>query len=153
MDVDVPVNTTATIYIPADNADAITEAGKSLSTVTDIKVAGKEDNYIVLNVGSGSYHFAALKPKTEATTINPDEYIGEYKVAEGMISKIEVKAKEGKLILLVYNNSGDLDPVKGIKDQFSGADGSVVNFIRDNNGKVIKVKLSALGMIFEGIKQ
>ncbi|MBI3717945.1 MAG: family 78 glycoside hydrolase catalytic domain [Sphingobacteriales bacterium] len=153
MDVEIPANTTATIYIPADNAEAITEGGKPLTAVADIKIVGKEENYVVVNVGSGTYHCVAAKPKAETVTINTEEYIGEYKVAEGMISKIEVKAKEGKLILLVYNNSGELDPVKGVKDQFSGADGSVVNFIRDSNGKVIKVKLSALGMLFEGTKQ
>lgn len=153
MDIEIPANTTATIYIPAESADAITEGGKSLTSVADIKIVGKEENYVVVNVGSGVYHFVAAKPKAETASINTGEYVGEYKVAEGMISKIEVKAKEGKLILLVYNNSGELDPVKGVKDQFNGADGSVVNFIRDSNGKVIKIKLSALGMLFEGTKQ
>ena len=61
MDVEIPANTTATIYIPAANADAVTESGKALSAVSDLTVTGMEDGYVVVNVGSGMYHFAAIK--------------------------------------------------------------------------------------------
>lgn len=61
MDVEIPANTTATIYIPAANADTVTESGKALSTVGDLTVSGIEDGYVVVNVGSGMYHFAAAK--------------------------------------------------------------------------------------------
>jgi alpha-L-rhamnosidase len=62
MEVEIPANTTATIYIPATSATAITESGKPLQA--DIKVMGTEDGYVKVNVGSGSYHFAATKPAT-----------------------------------------------------------------------------------------
>lgn len=61
MDVEIPANTKATIYIPAASADAVTEAGKALSAVSDLTVTGMEDGYVVVNVGSGMYHFAAIK--------------------------------------------------------------------------------------------
>ncbi len=70
-----------------------------------------------------------------------------------MIKMIEIKVKDDMLIAVVYNNNGELDPVKNIKDQFIRADGSTVNFIRDENGNIIKVKMNALGMTFEGNKQ
>lgn len=57
MDAEIPANTTATIYIPAANADAVQESGKALSTVAELKVTGNEDGYVVVQVGSGSYHF------------------------------------------------------------------------------------------------
>ena len=57
MNIVIPANTTATIYIPATNAAEITESGKPLSG--DIKVIGKEDEYMIVNVGSGSYHFVS----------------------------------------------------------------------------------------------
>ncbi len=40
-----------------------------------------------------------------------------------------------------------------MKDQFTGADGSTVTFSRDAQGKVVSVKLNALGMSFEGKKE
>ena len=57
MDVEIPVNTTATIYVPANNANSVSENGTAVNSVKDIKIAGTEDGYVVLHVGSGNYHF------------------------------------------------------------------------------------------------
>jgi len=59
MDVEIPANTTATVYVPAANADAVTESGKALSG--EIKITGMEDGYVVLQIGSGVYHFEIKK--------------------------------------------------------------------------------------------
>lgn len=61
MDVEIPANTTATVYVPAANAEAITENGKSLSTVAEIKVTGAENGYVVLQLGSGKYQFTTAR--------------------------------------------------------------------------------------------
>ena len=61
MDIEIPANTTATVYVPAANAGTITESGKAVSTLTDVKVSGTENGYVVLQVGSGVYHFATAK--------------------------------------------------------------------------------------------
>ncbi len=60
MDVEIPVNTTAIVFVPAENADAIKESGKVLSQV-DIKVKSIKDGYVVLELGSGAYHFVVGK--------------------------------------------------------------------------------------------
>jgi alpha-L-rhamnosidase len=57
MDVEIPANTTSTVYIPGDDAGKITEGGKPIPEINDIKIAGKEDGYMILNVGSGKYQF------------------------------------------------------------------------------------------------
>ena len=62
MEVEIPANTKATVYVPAANADAVTESGKVLSQINSIKIKGTEDGYVVLQLGSGVYHFAATKP-------------------------------------------------------------------------------------------
>ena len=56
-DVEIPANTTASIYIPAPTADAILESGKPLSSVTEIKNSGTGNGYVVLRTGSGKYQF------------------------------------------------------------------------------------------------
>ncbi len=58
MDVEIPVNTTATVYIPATDAGAIKESGKALSQVNDIKMKDAADGYIPVELGSGQYHFS-----------------------------------------------------------------------------------------------
>lgn len=153
MDVEIPANTTATIFVPAANAASVTESSKPLSTEGDIKVVGTEDDYVVLNAGSGIYHFSAAKPKAENAVINLNEYAGKYKVESGMIKMIEIKVQNGKLLAVVFNNSGEIEPVKNVKDQFTSADGSTVNFIRDEKSNVVQIKMNALGMTFEGKKQ
>ncbi len=60
MDVVIPANTTAVIYIPASTTESITESGKQLSELKEITINGKEGNYMVLQVGSGTYHFVSL---------------------------------------------------------------------------------------------
>jgi alpha-L-rhamnosidase len=57
MDVEIPANTTATVYLPAADTGAITESNAPLSLVKDIKVTGTEDGYVVIQVGSGKYQF------------------------------------------------------------------------------------------------
>ena len=58
MMVEVPPNTTATIYVPATQPDALQEGGKSLAAA-GIKVAGAEPGYVKLAVGSGVYQFTS----------------------------------------------------------------------------------------------
>ncbi len=54
----VPANTTATIYIPATAVTDVLENGQPLLLVKDIRVVGKEKEYVVLKVGSGKYEFS-----------------------------------------------------------------------------------------------
>ena len=57
MDIEIPVNTSASIFVPAAAASNILENGKPLPGVSDIKVLGTEGGYIILSAGSGKYHF------------------------------------------------------------------------------------------------
>jgi len=57
MDVKIPANTTATIYLPAANAGKIAESRNVLSAVKGIKINESKDGYVPVNAGSGEYHF------------------------------------------------------------------------------------------------
>jgi alpha-L-rhamnosidase len=60
LDVTIPANTTATVYLPpnpAANFGAITESGRSLESATGVKLLRTENNCAVVEVESGSYHF------------------------------------------------------------------------------------------------
>lgn len=57
LDVDVPANTTALVYIPAKDIPSIHESGNQLITVRDVQTAGNEKGYIIVKTGSGKYHF------------------------------------------------------------------------------------------------
>ncbi|HEY2648668.1 MAG TPA: family 78 glycoside hydrolase catalytic domain, partial [Puia sp.] len=51
MDIEIPANTTASIFVPASTAETISENGKSLSDEKEIIVKGKQGNYIELQTG------------------------------------------------------------------------------------------------------
>jgi alpha-L-rhamnosidase len=60
-DIDIPANTTATIYIPAEKQAEVTESGKQTSKVEGVKFIKVEDGRAVYEIGSGSYHFSSKK--------------------------------------------------------------------------------------------
>jgi alpha-L-rhamnosidase len=59
--VEIPANTKATIYLPAANADAVTEDGKALTTIPGLTISGTENGYVQIETGSGVYHFTIKK--------------------------------------------------------------------------------------------
>ena len=61
MDVEIPANTTATVFVPAASATAISESGKAISAIPEIKTGAVEDGYVPLQLGSGKYHFTITK--------------------------------------------------------------------------------------------
>ena len=58
LDITIPPNTNATIFLPGGDDAAMMESDKPISNNPDIKLDGKEKGYIKMNVGSGIYHFA-----------------------------------------------------------------------------------------------
>ena len=59
MDVEIPANTKASIFIPTTREASITESGKQISQIKGLKVVGKNNGYIEVQTGSGIYHFTA----------------------------------------------------------------------------------------------
>jgi alpha-L-rhamnosidase len=152
MDVEIPANTTSTVFIPAAGIEDVTEGGKQLTQVPGITVAGSGDGYQIIKLGSGTWHFAAKKEKQDEPG-DYSEYAGKYKVEGGMVDVIEVNLQEGKMILSAYSNKGELYPVLGEKDRFTDANGSVVTFQRDAGGKVESIRVEVIGMTYEGKRE
>ena len=55
--VEIPANTTAEVYVPSAAADKVTESGRALDGRSDLKVAGWDDGYTLVRLGSGRYEF------------------------------------------------------------------------------------------------
>jgi alpha-L-rhamnosidase len=62
MQVTIPVNTTATVYVPTANVSSITESGQPLDATPHVRLIGTEGDCAVLAVVSGSYRFASQLP-------------------------------------------------------------------------------------------
>jgi alpha-L-rhamnosidase len=57
--VEIPANTTATVYVPAANADQITEHGKPAAKAKGVHFLRFEQRRALYEIGSGSYSFSA----------------------------------------------------------------------------------------------
>ncbi len=59
MNIEIPINTRAKVYIPTSNASGVMENDKPLSKFAEIKVLESNDNETILEIGSGKYSFSA----------------------------------------------------------------------------------------------
>jgi len=59
LEVTVPANTTATVYIPAQDTASITESGKPAAQAEGVKFLRQETGKAVFEVGSGTYKFTS----------------------------------------------------------------------------------------------
>jgi alpha-L-rhamnosidase len=57
LDVTIPANTTATVYVPAQAASNVAESGKPAATSPGVKFVRLADGAAVYQIGSGSYSF------------------------------------------------------------------------------------------------
>jgi len=57
LDVEVPANTTATVYVPVKNGGTVMENGKAVSELKDIKLLNNDKDQALFEIGSGKYHF------------------------------------------------------------------------------------------------
>ena len=66
LDVEIPPNTTARIFIPAEGVEGVMENNQAVASVKEIKVIGKEGKYVVVETGSGKYSFSTAKTTSSA---------------------------------------------------------------------------------------
>ena len=55
--VTIPANTTATVYVPAKSADAVTESGQPAVQNSDVKFLREENGRAIFEIASGEYEF------------------------------------------------------------------------------------------------
>ena len=58
----VPVNSTATVYVPAGTPEDVTEGGKPAGSARGVSYLRQEKGYQVFSVGSGTYNFVSVFP-------------------------------------------------------------------------------------------
>jgi alpha-L-rhamnosidase len=58
----VPVNSTATVYVPAGTPDVVTEGGTPARSAPGVSFLRQDKGYAVFEVGSGTYRFRSALP-------------------------------------------------------------------------------------------
>ena len=64
LDITIPANTSATVFVPAKDAATVTESGKPAAQAEGVKFLRLENNAAVYAVGSGTYRFQSTLPET-----------------------------------------------------------------------------------------
>jgi len=67
LDVTIPANTTATVYVPASSADSVTESGRPADQAEGVEFIRAEDGLAVFRIASGKYHFVSQVPDKDLT--------------------------------------------------------------------------------------
>ena len=62
LDVEIPANTIATVYVPARDIESVMEARGPAAKARGVKPIGMQANAAVFEVGSGEYHFVSPLP-------------------------------------------------------------------------------------------
>jgi len=62
LNVTIPANTAATVYIPAKDATRVMEGRKPAPQAEGVRLVGMQDGNVVLEVGSGQYRFTSQMP-------------------------------------------------------------------------------------------
>jgi len=138
----VPLNVTPQegvhdIYLVFQNAKA--KAGASLM--------------IVLNtVFKTTDEAPAQEAKKEDLKIDLNDYVGKYKMTGLPFPYIEVTIQDSKLYMKAGEQGGTVNPTNDA-DKFDANGQAMMQFIRDDKKKVIKLKLEAMNMTFEGTKE
>jgi alpha-L-rhamnosidase len=57
---EIPPNTTAEILLPATKNAVITEGGKAIAAIKELKLLRYANGRAVIRAGSGSYHFSVI---------------------------------------------------------------------------------------------
>ncbi len=57
MNIKVPVGSTATVYVPASDAEDVTESGQTIKNASDVSFERIENGYAVFTVNAGDYYF------------------------------------------------------------------------------------------------
>jgi alpha-L-rhamnosidase len=65
LELTVPPNTNARVYLPANSAHSVTESGQPLTEMPSIRVHHKSDGQLILDVASGRYTFTCENPVEE----------------------------------------------------------------------------------------
>lgn len=64
LDITLPANTSATVFVPTKDAAGVTESGKPAAQAEGVKLLRMENNAAVYAVGSGTYRFQSTLPET-----------------------------------------------------------------------------------------
>ncbi len=154
LEVEIPANTTATVYVPATNAAAITESGKQLTTLPDLKVAGIENGYVALKIGSGSYRFVVAGGGLKVPAVQNKDYVGKYKLAGTSVPSFEIIERKGVLYAKTPYSADRLEMDPEIADVFTSLNSdSPIKFSRNAQGQVERISLTMMEAKVEGKKE
>ncbi|MCX6996933.1 MAG: hypothetical protein NTV49_07570 [Kiritimatiellaeota bacterium] len=63
VDITVPANTTATVFVPAKDVAGVTESGKPAVQAGGVRLLRTADHAAVYVIGAGTYHFQSTPPE------------------------------------------------------------------------------------------
>ncbi len=130
---------------PMAGKDMFNASGQA--TVKFTRAADNAVSAMVLNTQGEAFTGAK-----EAAGSMLDGFVGQYKMQGLPFETMDIKTKDGKLIINANGDEGELTPL-GEPDLYDAAGRATIKFTRNADKKVTGVSLNAQGMSFEGSKK
>lgn len=166
LDLEIPTNTTATVYLPSPDYTKVTEGGNSIKSAAGIKYIKSENDRVIFALGSGKYSFVSenvaaqiQQVRTSTPMITPKDSIF---LKPGKASITITSATEGADIY--YTTDGSIPSQKSIPylesisledDAIIKAvalkDGYLPGYIKTENIKFVDPKIHGINYtVYEG---
>lgn len=107
-----------------------------------------------LMVLSNTQFYSGDAVNAPAKTVTPADlevYTGKYQMTGLPFPMIAIFNKDGKLMMDADGQIGEIKPT-AVADVFDADGRAVITFLRDDTGKVTRLKMDAMGFSFEGVK-
>ncbi len=111
LDVSVPANTTATVFVPAENAEKVTENGKPVNEKNFVKFLRMNGQFAVYAIASGDYSFRSAGAKNLLMkTILPAPVIQPEKQTAFTGDSVKVTITSGVKDAIVFYTTNGAEP-------------------------------------------
>ena len=116
LDVKIPANTKATVHIPGQHPNSITESGQPALQANGVKFLRMEDGHVLFELGSGSYRFRGID-QTFDLSQSPKNWLESQPILRDMLAtgeKLRYSDHHPDNVLWVFRpenlNPGELRP-------------------------------------------
>ncbi len=154
-DIEIPVNTTAKINLPANGRSDVREGNRKITRAGGVKLLGFKDGVLRCEITSGSYHFISENvsfPKNShissaAVKISPGDGPYRFSTISDDGSRLFVNDT------MVVDNDGIHGPFisKGKIELKRGKYPFMLDFFEGNYGEILRVEIEGPGMILQSL--
>jgi hypothetical protein len=138
LQIEIPVNTKAEVYIPSKDLSEITEGETAIEHSRDIQILETTTTYTKLSLGSGKFQFKCLYPTPMILEMLQD-FSGSYESTRSFGPEIEIKVDNENVFLHFNQEQFLLKEIEADYYHFHENSEKTVRFTRTRTGRIFSI--------------